>query len=193
MLSRLHVPALYLVRHGEPDVTGVLLGRTDAGLSDAGRAMMAGLELPAGVEAVYTSTRRRAGASAALMARSRPVIVLPDLDEIDYGEWDGRSWADIERADPELAARKLRNWTGTDVPGAEPWRVFASRVERALDHIRKGPLPAAAIGHIAVNSWIFHKLTGKDFLSFKQAYGSVYRCDLPDHSGARSGETSLAD
>lgn len=177
----LYVPTLYLVRHGEPELTGVLLGATDAALSEAGRATMSALELPVDVEVVYTSTRKRATESARIAARGRPVIVLRDLDEIDYGEWDGRSWDDVEKADPGLAARKLRNWTGTNIPGGEPWRVFTARVDRALEHIRSGPLPAAVIGHLAVNSWVFHRITGRHFLFFEQAYGSVYRYEFADN------------
>ena len=57
---------LFLVRHAEPEVTGVLLGRSDPPLSEGGRAAAAELRLS--VEIVYSSPLRRALETAEALA-----------------------------------------------------------------------------------------------------------------------------
>jgi len=141
---------LFLVRHAEPSVTGVLLGQCDPGLSERGRAQAAGLLAGVELEMVYSSPLRRALETAVLMARGARIEVIDDLREITFGAWDGRKWEDIEKRDPELAASKLRDWRGVTLEGAEAWSDFAARVQRALERIAKGPRPAAVVAHAAV-------------------------------------------
>src|SRR5688500_15072722 len=99
-----YVPALYVVRHGEPLVQGVMLGRTDPPLSEAGRAHMLSVRIP--VPVIFTSPLRRARESADLIAGTADVIVLPELTEIGLGDWDGKAWHEIEASHPELAREK---------------------------------------------------------------------------------------
>ncbi len=162
---------LYVVRHGEPALTGVLLGRTDPPLTEAGRAACAALDVPADV--FYTSPLRRTRESADAVARGRPIVVEPDLIEIALGTWDGRPWTEIEAAEPELAAAKLANWKNVIPPGGETWAEFTGRVDRALARILAGPFPAAVVGHVAVNAWLAHRLGGSDPLAFIQPYAGV--------------------
>jgi broad specificity phosphatase PhoE len=168
------VPTLYVVRHGEPTLKGVLLGSSDPPLSEAGRAQMSAISLS--VRAVYTSPLRRARESAELLESS--VIVLPDLAEVGLGEWDGRTWAEIEASYPELAGRKLADWPAVTPPGGEEWTSFTFRIDRALDAIRRGPFPAAVVAHLAVNAWIVHRIAGAKPLSFQQEYGQVDEYEL---------------
>jgi broad specificity phosphatase PhoE len=142
---------IYLVRHAEPEITGVLLGQCDPPLSDAGRIeaelILEGVE----VAMVYTSPLRRALETAQILARGAPVQVMNDLREITYGAWDGQTWAEIEAADPDLALRKLRNWREVTPPGGELWDDFVARVKRAFDAIQQGPRPAVIVAHAGVN------------------------------------------
>jgi broad specificity phosphatase PhoE len=170
------MPALYVVRHGEPTLCGVLLGRIDPPLSEAGRAQISTLRLD--VRAIYASPLRRTAESAAILSDGGPVITLDDLIEISLGVWDGRTWAEIERDYPKEAAAKLADWTGVTPPGGEPWSDFASRVDRALAYVRTGPLPAAIVGHLAVNAWIAHRLRGADPIDFTQDYGEIKSYEL---------------
>ncbi len=171
------MPALYLVRHGEPELSGVLLGRRDPELSERGRRQMQEAPQIEG-NVIYTSRLRRSRQSAEVMAAGRPLIVLSDLDEISLGAWDGMTWQQIESEYPELARRKLEDWTGVTPPGGEAWTAFTSRVDQALEAIRRGPLPAIVVAHLTVNSWIAHRLAGADPIGFKQDYGQVYRYEL---------------
>ncbi len=114
------MPKLYLVRHAEPTLTGVLLGQCDP------PAKPCKLELPEGK--VYTSALRRARETA-------EGIVIPELNEISYGEWDGLTWTEIEQRWPDLSRQKLKNWTAITPPGGELWQAFKSRVQAAYQRI----------------------------------------------------------
>lgn len=163
------MPSLFLVRHAEPAITGVLLGSLDPPLSEAGRAhaetLMSGVQLAI----VYSSPLRRAIETAQLIAHSAPIEILEDLREISHGDWDGLAWNEIEARDPGLAARKLADWRGVTAPHGEPWNEFAARVNRAFEQIRRGPRPAAIVAHAAVN-----QLLG----NVDQSYGDVYELDF---------------
>lgn len=154
-----------MIRHCEPALTGVLLGQCDPPLSAAGRAHAASLLDGIGLKMVYSSPLRRALETAEAIARDAPVTIVDDLREITFGEWDGLAWAEIEAAEPDLAARKLRDWHGVTSPGGETWESFAARVTHAFEQIRNGPRPAAMVAHAAVNQ----VLCGVD-----QPYGGVH-------------------
>lgn len=168
------MPKLFVVRHAEPAVTGVLLGHANPPLSEAGRAAAAKLRLP--VRIVYTSPLRRALETADLFGLR--TVVLQGLAEISYGEWDGMSWDAIESRYPELARRKQVDWHGVTPPDAEEWNVFAARVGRTLDVIRSGPLPAAIVAHAAVNAELARNLSGADPLYFQQDYCGVLEYEI---------------
>jgi len=137
-------------------------------LSDAGRRAareaLAGLK----VSVVYASPLRRALETAAAVPAK--LVVIKELAEISLGEWDGLRWDEIERRDPELARRKIAGWFGVTPPGGEEWDRFAARVAGALKRIRCGLLPAAVVGHVAVNAVLANLLAGRDQASFAQEY-----------------------
>jgi broad specificity phosphatase PhoE len=168
------MPKLFVVRHAEPAAAGVLLGQANPPLSTAGRAAAAGLRLP--VRIVYSSPLRRALETASLVGLR--TVVLQELAEISYGEWDGMSWESIETLYPELAGRKQLDWRGVTPPGAEDWIAFAARVGRALEVIRSGSLPAAVVAHAGVNAELAHLLCGADPISFQQDYCGVLEYEI---------------
>lgn len=159
------MPGLFLVRHCEPAITGVLLGHSDPPLSEAGRAHAAMLLGDFKLAVVYSSPLRRALETAQQIARGAPIEIVDDLREITYGAWDGRKWNEIEASDPQLAARKLRDWHGVTPPGGEPWEQFTARVRRSFERIFNGPRPAAMVAHAAVNQVI---------ANIDQSYGGVH-------------------
>jgi len=166
------LPKLYVVRHAEPEIIGVLLGRTDPPLSAAGRR--AAREKLAGlphVERVYTSPLLRCEQTAAQI--DAPVLSVENLCEIQLGEWDGLRWTEIEQRYPELAARKVKDWFGVTPPGGEHWESFAARVNSALRMAMEAHVPAAIVAHVAVNAVIAQALTGGDPAAFNQPFCGV--------------------
>lgn len=158
---------LLLIRHASPEQKGVFLGRSDPALSLEGIQEASRIAVPTEIELVYSSPLRRARETAA--ALGRPVEILPGLAEIDYGPWEGLSWAQIEARFPLEAERKMQDWLGYTVAGAEPWSAFSERVLAALPRGRN----CIVVAHLAVNSVIHHHLSGGSPLNFQQDYCQI--------------------
>lgn len=161
--------SLYLIRHGEPEITGVISGQTDPVLSSEGHRQAANLRIHA--MTVYSSPLRRAWETALYLHPSP--IVLPELAEISYGLWDGLSWCEIEQKWPEIAQAKLADWQGVTSPGGEAWASFQKRVQSALEIIRQGPFPAAVVAHEAVNAIVGRCLNDTSINNYKQEYCEI--------------------
>jgi broad specificity phosphatase PhoE len=90
---------LILVRHGEStaNAAGLLLGRTDAELTETGRAQAAAVRtlLTTPVVEVRTSPLRRALHTAALLGYDLEPIVDEQWIEVDYGEYECQPLRDI--------------------------------------------------------------------------------------------------
>jgi probable phosphoglycerate mutase len=92
------------IRHGEPRLTGKLLGRgPDPGLSDNGRTETANLARALGrldISSVYSSPRQRALQTAEIIGSTLGVlpVVCPALDELDYGNWTGSTISNLDRS-----------------------------------------------------------------------------------------------
>ncbi|MFR3289301.1 MAG: histidine phosphatase family protein [Lachnospiraceae bacterium] len=104
---------IYLIRHGMPDFPGgarMCLGRTDLPLGLRGRlqAALLGAEFAgSGLGDRRCSRLTRSRETAELMGCERPVVI-PGLEEMDAGEWDGLSFDEIRRRWPEYYERRGR-------------------------------------------------------------------------------------
>jgi len=168
----------YLVRHGEPALTGVLLGRMDPGLSAAGRA--AARAALAGLRAAiaYVSPLRRALETAEFLPGDIERRILPDLIEVGQGDWEGLRWDEIEARDPELARTRLARWLEVPAPRGEPWAHVLARARAAAEIVSSGPLPAVVVAHHGINSALAHVIAGVDPAAFVQAYCEVIPYEL---------------
>jgi len=159
---------LYVVRHGETEwsLSGQHTGRTDIPLTaegeDAARRLAPWLKGVAFAH-VLTSPRQRARRTCELSGLRPDAVTEPDLAEWDYGEYEGRRSADIERERP-----------GWDIfrdgcPGGETSEDVASRADRLIAHLSEmgGAIALFSHGHfgcaLAVR-WIGLPLThGRNF------------------------------
>jgi probable phosphoglycerate mutase len=124
---------LLLIRHGETEwsKSGQHTSRTDLDLTDTGREQarqtaeaLARLELDDPL--VISSPRRRALDTAQLAGLS--VGETSDLlTEWDYGDYEGRTTADIRKTDPTWLV-----WTH-GCPGGESVADVSARADRAID------------------------------------------------------------
>ncbi|WP_216209360.1 histidine phosphatase family protein [Amycolatopsis aidingensis] len=101
--------ALYLLRHGETEwsATGRHTGRTDIPLTAAGERQARGagetlgrLRDPDAPEPVVLASPRSRAMRTAELAGLHPGEVTEELAEWDYGEYEGRTTAEIRRTVP---------------------------------------------------------------------------------------------
>ena len=137
---------LVLTRHGatsRSDPEQHLGQGIDIGLSSAGRAAAAALaDRLEGVafERVVSSPLRRARETAEIVAAGRPVEADPRVAEMDYGEWEGLTYGEIDARDLELRRRWEDDPAGTACPDGESGDDVAMRARSFLaDAIARGP------------------------------------------------------
>jgi broad specificity phosphatase PhoE len=121
-----------LTRHGYTTAGEVILGGTmDVPLAPRGREEVAALgRRLAGVriDRVIASPMIRAQETARIIAGDRPIETEERLREMHYGRWEGLTYADIPKRDPELRARWENDPADTHTPGGESGAEVASRV-----------------------------------------------------------------
>lgn len=165
---------VYLIRHAEPVLTGVFLGRTDSPLSPTGLKRAERELSRLHVRAVYTSPLSRAMESARQILRPERFTVLADLAEIDYGEWETKGWDEIDCLWPEIASAKRADWLRVTPPGGETWGEFKSRVLAAWETISAVDLfPLAVVAHMAVNAVLAEHLWQYSAAQFFQGYCEI--------------------
>ena len=142
-------PRIFLVRHGatEWSVTRRHTGRTDLPLTDQGREEVKGLAVRLARERfalVLVSPLTRALETARLTGFGEVAQVEPDLAEWDYGDYDGRTAAEIRRERPGWTP-----WHG-GYPGGETLEDLAGRADRVVERVRDvdGDVALFAHGHI---------------------------------------------
>src|SRR5919198_2874837 len=138
---------LWLVRHGETEwsAAGRHTSTTEVPLTPAGerqaRALRPTLERLAPA-LVMCSPRRRAQETARLAGLSVDET-SGDLAEWDYGAYEGRTTAEIRRANPDWSL-----WT-SGAPGGEAQHQVTERADRVLSRAAKALLdgPVVLVGH----------------------------------------------
>jgi broad specificity phosphatase PhoE len=127
---------LYLVRHGPTHAQG-MVGWTDlpADLSDRETIARLSAFLPADAP-VVSSDLARARATADAIAGARPRLPdEPGLRELNFGAWEMRRYAEIERESPELLRDFYEAPGPVRAPAGESWDDLAARVNATLDRL----------------------------------------------------------
>ena len=120
-----------LLRHGEPEGGERLRGSCDDPLSPNGWAQMrrAVGTSPPWRRIVSSPLRRCSDFARELAARHGLPLVLDDrLREMYFGDWDGRSTAELLRTEPDRVSRFWHDPAANPPPGAEPFGPFRDRV-----------------------------------------------------------------
>ena len=169
---------LILLRHGETEWSraGRHTGRTDVPLTPAGEAAAASLA-PAlagrDIVAVFTSPAQRAVRTAEL-AGLHGATADPDLQEWDYGGYEGITTAEIRAGRPGWYL-----WRDGVVPGdrehpGEAVKEVGARADAALARVR----PLLATGGVALvsHAHLLRVLTAR-WLGLEPAGGRLFRLD----------------
>ena len=204
---------VYLVRHAKPHFPGgvrLCIGRTNPPLSVDGirqGALLARRFDGVPLSGVYSSPQRRAVETALLLAEGRwPVTAVDGLQELDIGEWEGRTFDDVKKNDKALWDLRIGRpdlyWPkGGEAPAAGLERfkkAFFALLERTRGDI-------AVVAHSGVNramlaylkgmhpSCMFEnpqQYTGVSVLRF---FGAGVRVDIEDAGDRHSLFEGLGD
>ncbi|MFO1141341.1 MAG: histidine phosphatase family protein [Amaricoccus sp.] len=168
-MARGKLPVVWLARHGETawSLSGQHTGRTDIALTDRGEedARKLGERLrDMAFARVFTSPLRRAARTCFLTGFGDRGEVDTDLVEWDYGDYEGRTSADIRAERPDWVL-----WRD-GCPGGESPGQVGLRADRMIDRVRGigGDVLLFSSGHILrvlAARWLgLQPLAGRFFL-----------------------------
>jgi broad specificity phosphatase PhoE len=180
---------ILLVRHGTHDEVGrVLSGRSEIGLNARGRNEACALArhlADAELSAIYASPRRRTVETATAVAQSRKpeLVIVPALDEIDFGAFAGRDFTELSE-DPGWQ-RWNEHRGSARCPGGE---TMGEAVARALDVVSAvGEGTTLLVTHCDIIRGMVAHWLGLDFSRMFQLGcdpGSVTTLSLDARGGA---------
>lgn len=171
---------VYFLRHGETDwnVVRKLQGSIDTPLNNIGveqairwRPYFERLQLAG----VYSSALDRA-LHTAILATGRPGCIVREFNERGFGEWQGRTWAELENTVTELDVRWNDN--AFSPPGGESRLQLFNRVKKGLDPIIADHRPQDEILIVA------HGASGHAILATLLGYPMEARGNLPTLTNA---------
>jgi probable phosphoglycerate mutase len=145
-------PTIYFIRHGETDwnLEGRLQGQKDIPLNDVGRvqAEEAGRRLQALVPhyedlAYVASPMLRTRETMELLRKAiglHPEVYKLDdrLVELTFGVWEGMTWKEVRKAEPQMAALRERDkWNYAPPGGGESYAMLTDRIRPVLDDLTR--------------------------------------------------------
>ena len=164
---------LHLLRHGEPVIPGLMLGRTDMAPTQEGIDHCVRQARGLHVDQLIASHRTRCRLPAEAIGAEQDLT--PALDprwrELDFGEWDGRAAADLDTQALSLF------WADPDAcppPGGERWSDLRDRVSAALTGLT--PRSTLVLTHGGPMRAALRLLCGFDWAqlwSFDLPYGAL--------------------
>ena len=190
---------LLLVRHGETDWNAErrFQGHADPPLNDLGRqqAREVADELAGErIDAVYTSDLARARETATIIAErvGVPVVALPELREIDVGEWQGLTWPEVEKRFPE----GVRDWheSGHGWKGGETYDELGERILTALRRIaaEHADERVLVVGHGGTVRAVRAYLEGRSVAESRRESPAIGNCEV-FRIGSEDGEFRRLD
>lgn len=167
------MPLIYLVRHGQTDWNAAerLQGQEDTPLNNTGRAqaerngkVLADLVADPGSFDYVASPLKRTRETMEIIRR---MMDLPEtgyrtddrLKEIHFGEWQGFTWEELHRKQPDETARRFTDPWNTVAPGTGG-ESFAMLSARALDWLEGVTCDTIVVTHGGINRCIRGHLEG---------------------------------
>jgi alpha-ribazole phosphatase len=195
---------LLFVRHAQiaPQYAGRYVGRTDVPLARHGvqqAEKLVALLRSRKPERCVCSPLLRARQTAEVLCEpiGLPVEVDEDLREIDFGHWEGRTFAEIAALDSAAVARWAELSDDFAFPGGESVGGFFTRVGRVADRLAAGPtrvvLVVAHGGVIRGSVCHFLGLPPRHYLRFDVRHATCTTVDLMEGRGVLTGLNEQCD
>jgi probable phosphoglycerate mutase len=169
-VSNIVATRICLIRHGETDwnVEKRIQGHTDIPLNETGRAQALAMAFNAAHQrfhAIYSSDLVRTLETAKVLAQREDMEVklLPQLRERHYGLFQGITAEQGARVYPVAYAHYLARDLDYDFETGESLRMFAQRVEDAIDWLVRhhSGQTIAAVSHSGVLDVVYRRATGR--------------------------------
>lgn len=161
------IGTLLFIRHAETHFRGRFCGHSNPPVNQRGlRQIERLIEVlrTESLDAVYASDLSRSLTTANAIGRAFRLspITIPELREIDFGEWEGLSWQQIQSRDQVYARRWSEEYPDLPAPGGEPFDAFQSRVLSEVQHLlaMTPERCAAVVTHAGVMRVVLRSLCG---------------------------------
>ena len=131
---------LDMLRHGETELGGGMRGSIDDALTQAGWQQMRAAVTESGPwDRIVSSPLQRCARFAEELARqhSLPWSLEPDLQELHFGDWEGRSAAQLMDTDAEGLGLFWNDPYNFTPPNGEPLIEFSARVLGAVQRLHQ--------------------------------------------------------
>jgi len=186
-------PRLYLLRHGQvaDGHTDRYHGNNDIGLSPQGVKQFEDLaaQLAATpLAGIYSSDLTRTIKGAKLISRGRDLSpqVIPEFREVNFGAWEGLTFAEIMAQYPAELEERFRDLANFRIPGGESLKDIRARALPRLKELLARHTGAAflLVAHAGINRVILSEAMGLDLshlFRLDQNYGCLNIIDyFPD-------------
>lgn len=123
---------IVLLRHGDTGCKGRYIGSTNVGLSAEGKAQVQKVgrqlrHIP--FDTILVSPMKRCVDTVELLEIDFPFKIIDSLREVDFGEWEGKTFSEICEASPELVDKWTKESGNFTFPSGESLSDFKARVD----------------------------------------------------------------
>ena len=132
------------MRHGDTELNSAerYWGQSDVKLSASGLRQAERLRhrlAAEKIDAVYSSNLSRASATAEVIASKHQleVIVCAELSEINFGKFEGLTFAEISQLYPEIAKLWVERSPSLEFPEGEKLAEFDKRIGKFMSRLKK--------------------------------------------------------
>lgn len=173
---------LWLIRHGKTkgNLEKRYIGVTDEPLlkEEKTRLETYGYESP---EVLYVSSRKRAVETAEILFPGKERICLPELDEMNFGDFEGKNYLDLK--DNPVYQQYIDSNGRTAFPKGESMEAFADRIVGAFEQVIKTALQeeaarVAVVAHGGTFMALLWKKLGGDYFSYYIGNGECLRVQV---------------
>ena len=159
---------IHLIRHGitEGNLLGQYIGSTDSPLAPQGIEQLEQLRKKyryPQAAVYYSSPLSRCTQTLRILYPDANAILVPDLRECDFGDWEGKTAAELEKEDPTFL-EWMKTGAQAQPKNGENGGVFMQRVCAAFEKIVEGMLRSGTTSAVIVTH-------GGCIMSILSAYG----------------------
>lgn len=185
---------LFLLRHGRTGYSGRYIGSSDVGLTEEGKEQILQLRsrlCGSGITKILCSPMLRCEQSCDILDLGLEVQVEDSLKEIDFGDWEKKSFEEIVADEPALVDQWAAHPSEFVFPGGDAVVDFVARVmeiqQAIVNSSHKKILVISHGGVIRLLLCLFLSLPLENHLLFRVEKGKIVTLELFDQGGVLTG------